>query len=205
MDRLLDERTVQFLKRKFSNLKNEVKIKFYKGGNCEYCPEIEQMIKEVSETNEKISYEVIPTDKGPYITFEGYENVQYWGIPAMQEFRAFIDTIEAIGKGVSLPLPIAKEISKIKDPIEILIFVTPQCPYCPLAVFSANKFAIFNKNIKSVTVEAVEFPEWADKYSVMAVPKIVIRKDNIILDEWEGAMPDPYFAQRIAEAYEKGE
>ncbi len=195
---MLDERTREFLRKKLGNLKNPVKILFFKGGRCEYCDEIQDLLEEIYRTV-GIEYKTLESASGPYITFLGFENVQYWGIPAGYEFGAFVETIGMVGNGVSLPLNVAKSISKVREPIKIRVFVTPQCPHCPRAVISANRFAVFNKKIKAVTIESVEFPEIAERYSVFAVPKIVIERDGEILDEWEGAMPEPHFAKRIEE------
>lgn len=55
-----------------------------------------------------------------------------------------------------------------------------------------------NSKIKSALVEATEFPELADRYSVSAVPKIVI--DGARRVEFEGAYPEPQFVQKVMEA-----
>ncbi|MEM2744532.1 MAG: thioredoxin family protein, partial [Nitrososphaerota archaeon] len=66
---------------------------------------------------------------------------------------------------------------------------------------TAHKFAIINKNIKADVIEAIEFPKLARKYNVFAVPKIIIN-DTI---EFEGAVPEEFFLNKILEALEKSE
>ena len=77
-----------------------------------------------------------------------------------------------------------------------MVFVTPTCPYCPIAVRASHRFAILNKNIYGDMIEALEFNKLADKYGVFAVPKIVIN-DKV---EFEGAMPDSFLLSKILEA-----
>jgi glutaredoxin-like protein len=88
------------------------------------------------------------------------------------------------------------KIRKISSTVEILVFVTPTCPYCPKAVRTAHQFALENKNIKGVMIEANEYPEWSEKYSVYAVPKIVINEKI----QFEGALPEEEFLNSVYEA-----
>jgi len=53
-----------------------------------------------------------------------------------------------------------------------------------------------NKLINGVMVEANEFPKWSEKYSVYAVPKIVINEKV----QFEGAVPEDVFLNSIYEA-----
>ena len=87
-------------------------------------------------------------------------------------------------------------IENVKKPVEIKVFVTPTCPYCPIAVFTAHRFAMINENIVSKMIEAMEFRELSQRYGVMAVPKIVIN-DRV---EFEGAVPEQVFARYILNA-----
>lgn len=46
-----------------------------------------------------------------------------------------------------------------------------------------------NELITADVIEATEFPEWAEKYNVYGVPKVVINDEG----EFEGALPEkPY-------------
>jgi len=105
-------------------------------------------------------------------------------------------------------MPDTKEAIKgIDRDVRILVFVTPTCPYCPLAVRMAHKFAIENTNagkgkILGDMVEAIEYPEWADQYSVMAVPKIVIQVDGEDKVQFEGAYPEKMFLEKLLSALE---
>ncbi|PIV54810.1 MAG: glutaredoxin, partial [Caldiserica bacterium CG02_land_8_20_14_3_00_36_38] len=67
---------------------------------------------------------------------------------------------------------------------------------CPKAVRTAHQFAMENKLINGVMVEANEFPKWSEKYSVYAVPKIVINEKV----QFEGAVPEDIFLNSIYEA-----
>jgi predicted DsbA family dithiol-disulfide isomerase len=58
--------------------------------------------------------------------------------------------------------------------------------------------AIENPVITADMVEAIEFPHLANKYDVMAVPKVVIN-DRIY---FEGALPEAHFLEHVLLAVE---
>ncbi|HID04925.1 MAG TPA: glutaredoxin, partial [Aigarchaeota archaeon] len=53
--------------------------------------------------------------------------------------------------------------------------------------------ALENTNITADMIESLEFPHLANKYEVMAVPKIVIN-DKI---SFEGALPEQHFLEHV--------
>ncbi len=77
----------------------------------------------------------------------------------------------------------------IDRPMHIQVFVTPTCPYCPRAVRLTHQFAMKSDLIRADMIESTEFPQLANRYEVMAVPKVVIN-DTIFS---EGALPEPHF------------
>ena len=190
-------------------MEKEVTIMFFEGEGCEYCPVIKELLQELSELG-KVKVEVynisdekakeLGLEGAPAIVFANNPRIRFMGIPSGHEFRAFLDTIVSLSTGKYKLSDEAKEMLKeIDKPVEIKVFVTPTCPYCPIAVFTSHKFAMENENITSKMIEAIEYQELAQKYNVMAVPKIVIN-DSV---EFEGAVPDHVFAHYILHAIGK--
>lgn len=56
-----------------------------------------------------------------------------------------------------------------------------------------------NEHITADVIEATEFPELADRYQVMAVPKIVVN-DRV---EFVGALPEQQFVQQVLRAIQR--
>jgi len=63
-------------------------------------------------------------------------------------------------------------------------------------VVLAHKMAMESDKIVAEAIEAMEFPELARQYSVMAVPRTVINDHAVI----EGAMPEPVFVREVLQA-----
>ncbi len=188
----------------------EVKLLFFEGENCEYCSAIKELLSELTDLG-KIKLEVLDINSdlakelnlegAPAIVIDNNRRIRFMGIPSGHEFRAFLDAIIMVSTGKYKLSDEAKGmLEKVNKPVEIKVFITPTCPYCPIAVFTAHKFAVANENVTSKMIEAIEYPKLAEKYGVMAVPKIVIN-DEV---QFEGAVPDHIFAQHVLQAL-KGE
>ena len=97
------------------------------------------------------------------------------GIPAGYEFASLLESLEMVAKGDSGLAPATREKLKLlSSPLNLQVFVTPTCPYCPRAVLTAFRFAMESRNVRASMVEASEFPHLANKYQVSGVPHTVI-------------------------------
>ena len=192
-----------------TKLKDDVTLLFFKGDTpeCVFCDHIEELLKEINSLNEKIKYRIYDINSpeakifgiisAPTLTFERKPNVRFLGIPSGHEFTVLVDDIIHISRNeIDLKYSTAKALSNINSKVHIMVFVTPTCPYCPITVRMAHQFALFNKNIISDMVEAIEYQNLSSKWSVMAVPKVVINEKK----QFEGAYPEEHFVNFILEA-----
>ncbi|WP_297068918.1 thioredoxin family protein [Thermococcus sp.] len=210
----------------FSKMTHQVKLIVFVGKeHCQYCDQLKELVEEISELSDRLSYEVLDFDSeegkkvaGEYridrapavtITQAGRDmGVRFFGLPAGHEFSAFLEDIVDVSNGTTDLMPESKEeLARVGKDVRILVFVTPTCPYCPLAVRMAHKFSIENRlagggRVLGDMVEAIEYPEWADRYSVMAVPKIVIQVDGKDKVQFEGAYPEKMFMEKLLAALE---
>jgi glutaredoxin-like protein len=183
---------------------------FVRDRECEYCGEEAELAKELAGASTYVKAEVVNVDndektaakfgidKVPAVIIlgDGYKDyhVRYFGLPAGHEFSAFIDDIIDVSNGRSRLSPAGKaRVKAISKPVHIQVYVTPTCPYCPRAVRIAHQMAIENPLITSDMVEAMEFPDLADKYSVMSVPKMIVNETY----HFVGALPEPQFIEQI--------
>lgn len=213
-----DEELVEELRRVFARLESKVRLLFFRdpSAECLYCEDIEQILELLSATSggkivvtqhtagseEARRYSI---DLYPAILVHGIDewNVRFFGIPAGHEFGALVEDIldASTGRPEVSPVVVSALRQYVRRPTRIMVFVTPTCPYCPLAVRTAHKFAMMNRNIYGDMIEAIEFSDLADRYEVYAVPKVVIQVDGRDAVEFEGAAPDSYFAARVLEAH----
>jgi glutaredoxin-like protein len=126
------------------------------------------------------------------------KGVRFLGIPAGHEFGTLLQDIVSFSKGAisDLSKDSIQKIEKINSPVDIKVFVTTTCPYCPKAVLTAHNIAMANKNITAYMVEANEFQELSRKYGVSSVPQIVIN-DKVT---FVGAYPEGQFVDQVMKA-----
>jgi len=205
----------KYLKGEFDkHLREEVKLLVFVGDNCQYCSVATAIAQEVAELHPLIKFEehrigdalakeyglehaptVVITDGDKY-----GGRIRYVGLPSGYEFSSLIEDIIDVSRRTAEVSPeVMEKLMKIDKPVIIQIFVTPTCPYCPRAVRTAHRFAILNPNVTGEMVEAMEFPEWADRWKVMSVPHIIINEDV----QFIGAYPDEQYIDYVVQAYEK--
>ncbi|MDD8031069.1 MAG: thioredoxin family protein [Acidobacteriota bacterium] len=175
------------------------------------CPETGQLLKELSELSDKIKLttydlEKEPTkaaelqiDKVPAIIVMNEEDVgiRFFGIPSGYEFTSLLEAIVDVSRGSSdLSEETRQALKNLKNEVNIQIFVTPSCPYCPMAVRLGHKMALESPLVRAAMIEATEFPELAQKHQVFGVPKSIFN-ENLAL---EGAVPEEMFLEQVIQA-----
>jgi len=207
--KLLNADTQKEVQSILQEMKDPVKmILFVKNEDCIYCKETQQLLEEVKELNDKISLEVYTIDfakekaeyynidKAPAIILENDSDfgIRFYGIPSGYEFGTLLQDLIYVSKKETELSPSTKDfIKKINKPLHIQVFVTPTCPYCPRAVLMAHQMALESEFITADMIEATEFPDFANKYRVYGVPKIVVNE----VVQIEGAVPESTFINKI--------
>ncbi len=216
--RLLDDENRRILKEEYwSKLTTPVKLVFFTQDDpsCQYCDLVKQILDEITDKELTDKIEVLQYDfdkdlelrkklgviKAPAIIIQGKNKglIKYYGVPAGTEFPAFLETIVHVSTGEAhLPENVAEEVEALEEPVNIKVFVTTSCPYCPRMVHTAYMFAMINRKIEAEAWELSGFPDIASQYGVYAVPKVVVN-DKI---EWEGSVPPEYLIKKVKEAIE---
>jgi len=211
---LIKESQQKQLKKLFEQLDNDVKlICFTQENECQYCSETRQLVEDVAALSDKISLEVYDfaadteevekykIDKIPATVIEGKKDygIRFYGIPAGYEFTSLIDAIVSVSKDESgLSEETKSALSQLKEPVNIQVYITLTCPYCPKAVEMAHKISMESDLVTSAMVDASEFPHLTQKYSVMSVPKMIINEDI----QFEGALPEEEFVENVMKVLE---
>ncbi|MGP6207543.1 protein disulfide oxidoreductase [Cuniculiplasma sp. SKW3] len=211
---LISDEYREKLTKKFAEvLKDPVTMKFFTQDDekCPYCKDTLGLLQEMTELSPKIKLEVhqvgdedskkYNVEKSPVTVLISDRfpdgNVRYFGIPSGYEFSSLIEDIETFSTGnVELKEKTVEILKAIEKPVNIRVFITPTCPYCPSAVRTAHKFSLVNKNIVSDMVESYEFEEESEEAGVSSVPHITINKDT----EFVGALPEDEFLSYVIEA-----
>ena len=188
-------------------LEGPVKIvMFTQEMECRFCSDTRQIVQDMATLNDKITTEIydfianaekakeLGIDKIPAIAVIGKKDygVRIYGIPYGYEIQTLIEAIVNVSRGKTDLSDKTKEIlADIKAPVHIQVFVTLTCPHCPSAAAIAHKLAVESDMIRADVIDATEFPQLAQKYNVMGVPKVVINEKV----EFVGAFNEDLFAE----------
>ena len=222
---MLNEEVRDFTRKKFAEeLVNPVELIFFMeeksplivpgqpvSTDCQYCPEIKQLLEELSSLSDRIKLTVYDfkkeaaraaeyrLDKIPAIIIktEIDTGIRFFGIPSGYEYMSLLEAIVDASRGQTELSPATREaLKKLKKEVDIQVFVTPTCPYCPMAVRLAHQMALESPLITASMIEAAEFPELTQKYEVMGVPKSIFN-ETITL---EGAVPEEVYLEQVLKA-----
>lgn len=212
-EKLLNDEIRTQLKDILSEMEGKVKLLFFENkDNCDYCSTIEQLLSELTEVTDMVVFEKYDADSekakeysieiSPAIvllTPDGVDKgVRFYGIPSGHEFGTLLQDIISFSKGAkpNLSPESIERLKTIEKPIDIKVFVTPTCPYCPRAVITAHNIAMANENVVASMIEANEFPDLSMKFGVSSVPQIVINDEVIFV----GAYPEKQFIDEVFKA-----
>ena len=207
---LIPDEKKNFLKSDFKKkLENPVKIlMFTQEIECRFCSDTRELVQELATLNDKISVEVYDfvadikkakeysINKIPALAVLGKKDygVRIYGIPYGYELQTLIDAVINVSRGKTDLLDKTKSIlSEIKAPVHIQVFVSLTCNHCPMAATVAHKLAVESDFVRADVIDGNEFPQLAQKYTVVGVPKIIINEKI----EFMGAFNEDLFAEHV--------
>lgn len=123
--------------------------------------------------------------------------VFFYGNP---KFDALMESVRIFNKGsFEISNRVAGFIEMIDKEVVIKVFVTQSCGWCFPAIIKAVGFAYLSSNIKVEVFDCYSFPQLANFYNVVTVPKTVIN-DKV---EFVGTKDDNEFFGYIIKAIEE--
>lgn len=175
---------------------------------CHYCRDTRELLEDLASLNKNLSLEIhdfvddadvareYGVDRIPSTVLVGDRDygIRYFGVPAGYEFASLLEDILMISaRDSGLEPETRRRLAQLAEPVHLRVFVTPTCPYCPGAVRLAHQFALESNLVTADMVEATEFPDLANKYQVMGVPKTVANERSAA----EGMLPEGKFLDQV--------
>jgi glutaredoxin-like protein len=219
MEKLLGDQVTKQINQAFAELKEPVQILYFGSReNCDYCAETQQLLEEVTALHDELDLKIydlqdhpelakeFKVSQGPAIVIAAKDGsavrdlgIQFLGIPSGHEFSTLIGDIVMVSKREpGLSEQTREFLRNLQTPLLLQVFVTPTCPYCPRAVLLAHQMAMVNPQmVRAEGVEAMEFPELANRFNVHGVPQTVINSGAGIV---VGAVPEQNLLAEITRA-----
>ena len=214
---LIDEKTKDQLRQRFAqSLSGRVDLRLYRrpdnsrlilpgGLGCQTCDVTEELaLALVEAAPEKLSLTVVDVAQEPAdheavptltVGIPGEESrITFQGLPSGYEFATLLDAIERTSAGGhGLAGETFDQLSRLESEVEVMVFVTPTCPYCPGAASIANRMALASPKVRALVVEANEYPELSDRFQVQGVPRTVVNRSGAFV----GALPEAMFVDSV--------
>jgi glutaredoxin-like protein len=207
---LIPDDKKELLKNEFSEkLEKPVKIlMFTQEIECRFCADTRQLAQELATLSDKITVEVYDfvadaaktkeygIAKIPALAIIGEKDygVRIYGIPYGYELQTLIEAVINVSRGKTDLSDKTKTIlADVKVPVHIQVFVSLTCHHCPVAAAVAHKLAVESDFVRADVIDGSEFPQLAQKYAVMGVPKVIINEKI----EFVGAFNEDLFAEHV--------
>jgi len=178
---------------------------------CAHCRENRLVAEETATLSDTLSVEVVNfildkekvaqfrVERVPAVGVVGEKDygIRFYGVPAGFEFTSLLGAIVLASTGDSGLKPETRaKLAAIAQPVDLSVFVTLTCPYCPMQVGMAHRFAVESEHITAAAIDAAEFVPLAQLHSVMAVPKTVINRQH----QFEGVLPEEKLLEEVLRA-----
>jgi glutaredoxin-like protein len=195
MTSLLNDEIKTQVSEVFSQMQESVQVIFFgKDEDCDYCDDTQLLLEEVSGLSDKIDLNIYnlekdkdiaqqyKMDRAPGFVIAGKDGdqlldygIRYAGIPSGHEFSSLINSVLLVsGRDSKLGEDVRELLKKLDQPVNMFVFVTPTCPYCPQAVILAHQMALESPMIEAEMIEATEFPDLSSRFNVSGVPQTTI-------------------------------
>ncbi len=175
---MISEEIKNNLSKVFKNLIDPVNLILDKD-NSQLSNNIKELLEEISNLSEKINYleENLYCIGKPCIAINSTKDfgIRYMGMPSGGEFKTFIDAILMVSKNeYDLSERTVEILEMLDKPVEVKVFITKSCGWCPLVLKKMYSFAMASDYIKTYAIDCHDFQNLALEYNVSTVPKVVI-------------------------------
>ncbi len=103
------------------------------------------------------------------------ERIRYYGPPLGNELPTLLAAAQMARTGkTNLSEQTRNQLKSLTRPVELQVFFTPSCVYCPQMIALANQLAIESSLVSSTAIDATEYPDLVRRFNVNGVPKTVI-------------------------------
>jgi hypothetical protein len=134
----------------------------------QFCDELVQQVPKIRVKNELGDPDEIPA-------IQVHNGLRYQAIPAGTEVGPFIEALQLKDRGTAqVEGTTAARLAEIDLPTHLVIYVSPQCKFCPGALHQLLPLLTLNPNMRLTVIDAMHFPELAENDSIQSVPTLIL-------------------------------
>lgn len=101
--------------------------------------------------------------------------IRYYSVPGGHEFNSFVLALYNVaGPGQTLDEKLRRRIESLEKPHVVSVMATLSCTNCPDVVAGTQRIAALSGRIQAEMYDLAKFPEYKERYGIMAVPCMVV-------------------------------
>ncbi len=184
---LFDEGMLQQLEAVFDRMESSVVLRVHLDDRT-VSKELEGYANELASLTEKVSFDYADTASDdsselPYVEIcraDGTPSgASFHGVPGGHEFTSFVlGLYNVAGPGQQLEEADKVGIAALDENVEIGVIVSLTCTMCPDLVVASQRLAAENEHVTTDVYDVAHFPDLKDKYNVMSVPCLVVKRGD---------------------------
>lgn len=134
----------------------------------EFCDKLVQLVPKIRVKKEE-------GDSGQAPAIRIHDGLQYQAVPAGTEVVPFIEAIQMLESGKArIDASVNAFLTKIDLPTNLVIYVSPQCKFCPEAVRKLLPVITICRHIQLTVIDAMHFSELAAQDNIQSVPTLIL-------------------------------
>lgn len=164
----------------------------FSGEDSEFMEQVRTRLDSLGEKYEKLDVKYVQEEGEPgdqvyhlvdhfpaYVVLDkdGKDHgVRFYGAPLSGLYDAFIRTIMLVSRMDSgIDEGLKEGIDKLKE-TDLQVLVTPNAPNIQDTILSTVHMAFHNEKVKASIIDLIQFPDIAEQYKVLGIPKTVINE-----------------------------
>jgi hypothetical protein len=138
------------------------------GSIRQFCDDLIQLVPKIRVLEEEGDPDEVPAIKI-------HKGLRYQAIPSGTEVAPFIEALKMLDSATAqIDEAINDQLASVDLPTGLIIFVAPQCKFCPQAVRQLLPLPTLNSNIRLTVIDAILFPELGEKENIQSVPALIL-------------------------------
>jgi len=112
------------------------------------------------------------------------QNIRYHAVPTGKELDLFLGALDGGSNPAGQLAPsVRNRLTDLNTPAPIKIYITAECPFCPVTVQPLIALAAATDHVKLTVIDGIMFPEMAKADNIQSAPTVVL-DDHF---RWDGS------------------
>ena len=134
----------------------------------QFCDDLIQLVPQIRVIEEEGDPDAVPV-------IRIHDGLGYQAIPSGTEVAPFIEALKMLDSATAqIDEAINDQLANVDLPTSLIIFVAPQCKFCPQAVRQLLPLPTLNSNIRLTVIDTMHFPELGEKENIQSVPTLIL-------------------------------